>query len=200
MIFNLYSLYQYNIWHLINNYNLKYYWLDISKEKFYNGIHNGTFNDFSEIKEDPWLQKYSSNKIELAKDILNKGTFTPFIYYIKDNKKYILLGRHRIYSLNLLKNINKKFLFIELPNIDKKEIYKNKKPLWFYSNCVKDPCLESKVCSNRLIFDVLLNTGDTLTPYLWENQCIPFKPFNDEKLFEEWLNTPMKELQRDIDI
>jgi hypothetical protein len=100
----------------------------------------------------------------------------------------------KLYSLNLLKNIDKKFLFIELPNIDTKEIYQNKKPLWFYSNCVKIPCIENKICSNRLIFDVLLNTGDTLTPYLWEHQCIPFKPFNDEKLFEEWLNSPIEKI------
>ena len=50
------------------------------------------------------------------------------------------------------------------------------------------------------IYFLIFDTGDALTPYLWKNNCTPFPPFNDEKLFEEWLNTPIEEPNIDGDI
>ena len=44
--------------------------------------------------------------------------FTPFIGYNDLEKNYILLGKHRLYSLKYYTtNLNKKFLFIDLNTI-----------------------------------------------------------------------------------
>lgn len=192
-IFNLYNLYQYNIWHLINDYNLDYYWIDIQKEDFYNGMWRASFNDFSETRNDPWLNKYSKSHNQLGENILDVGTFTPFFYQENRGKKYILLGRHRLYSLKSLnKNLNRKFLFIRVPHTNNNEIkYKNKK-LWFFSFDNPDPYLTDQIQTNNLLFNLLINTGDFLTPYLWKNNCIPFKPFNNEQSFKEWINNPLE--------
>ena len=107
------------------------------------------------------------------------------------------MGKHRVYSLLLYKKyfkINKKFLFLDISNVKIWNNSKNNKLL--FTNHID---LERQKHGLDLI-SFLLDLGDNLTPYLKENNCTPFPPFNDEKLFEEWLNTPIEELYGDIDI
>lgn len=186
---DLYKLYQYNIWHLINTYKLEYEWIDIKKEKLYNGMKDCEFTNFEKMIQDPWLQKYSNKQEKLGKEIIKIGTYTPFIFQFAQEKKYVILGRHRIYSLNLLNQINRKFLFIKIePN---KTLY-NSTSLYFFSDIFPQPKLVNNIITSDLIYNLLINTGDALTSYLWKNNCIPFKPFNDEQSFKEWINNPLE--------
>lgn len=61
--------------------------------------------------------------------------YFPFFFYQNEEKKYLPLGKHRLYSLllyNKIKNINKSFLFIEIPNAKEKIIFDNEIILeWF---------------------------------------------------------------------
>lgn len=182
---DLYKIYQYNIWHLINSYKLKYYWINIKDYEFFNAT-LASYKQF--FQTNPWLKKYNQNKIMLANDIIKNGTFTPFINLnLKNNKIQILMGKHRIYSLKLYScflKINKKFLCLELPESD---ITFNSKILLFDYTQIKKNIL---IRNFDELISFLLNTGDALTSYLWENNCEPFPPFNDPELFEEWLNGP----------
>jgi hypothetical protein len=54
--------------------------------------------------KDPWLlNDYSKDKCKLGRDIVEKGTFWPFVLEQRDGKDlYVLEGNHRIVSLKLL--------------------------------------------------------------------------------------------------
>lgn len=192
---NLYRLYQYNIWHLINSFKCQYKWLNINQEQFYNGFKNISYKDFSLIQEDPWLQKYSNNQYKLGENILKIGTFTPFIYQEYDNKKYIMLGRHRIYSLKQNLNQNREFLFIKIPHLNENFQYNNIK-LWKFSNY--SPPYQIKIKNNEELLILLIQSGDALSQYVWKNKNIPFDIFNNKNKFNKWINSPLGEINYDI--
>lgn len=111
MEFDYYKLYQYNIWVLINEYNLEYHWWNIHEIKWYT---DEEVYDFSISKNnDPWVLKYKDDCKKLGYDILKNGTFTPLFYKEYNNKIYISIGRHRAYALSLIPH-DKKFLFIKI--------------------------------------------------------------------------------------
>lgn len=186
---NLYNIYQYNIYILINKYKIKYSWINLQDFLNYrDGQGWSQALNFS-VLNNPWLQKYRKKQKQLGQDILQQGTFTPIFTIKSNNFYYVMLGRHRVASLilnyleNPLKYQNHKILCIEISsfNFDVKFLKYN---LLLLNN--------KKVSIKNIqeLYSFLLRIGDGLTPYLWENKCKPFAPFNDEKLFEEWLNGP----------
>lgn len=184
---NLYLLYQYNLWHLINTYKLKYEWLDLSKEKFYNGVKGQSSSDWSPAYGNPWLNKYRPNKTGLAKEILADGMFTPIFYQRINDRKYVIIGKHRLYSLlfyNAIYPINKKFLFIELPNEENPIELKEQELIWFNEQGKTKKIIPKTL--NEISF-LLFDTGDFLTSWLWKYEIKPNPVFSDEILFEEWL-------------
>ena len=109
--FNYYKAYIYNIHTLINKYSLHYEWLDLNN-KFYLGVSNQQYYEYLNSFHNPWLNKYQKNQKNLGADILENGMFTPFFYTVREGKKYIVVGKHRLYSLyvqHLYNPINKKF-------------------------------------------------------------------------------------------
>ena len=184
---DLYKLYQDNIFNLINSYNLKYYWFDIKKEQFFNGTKDYRPYDFIKFLDDPYLKQFNKDKIQLAKDIIKRGTFTPFFFWEIDGKKYIFLGKHRLYSLKLYNQffpIKRKFLFIEVPLII--EDCDSRQSLYFFE---KNNLIPKKyIPKNYLeLYKLLCFTGDSLTYYLWENNSEPFSPFNNIDEFNNWI-------------
>lgn len=185
----LYKIYITNIYLLLKTYNFHYNWFDIDKEKFYS--YYGNPQDFSNDRSNKTLLKYKDNKIGLAKELLKNGMYFPFFYFTYQNKKIILMGKHRLYSLiqlNKIQPIKQKFLFIELP-----APWEVNFPLTNYCDCqyFSSQHLESynlKIKNYKDITDLLLATGDALGPIIKDLNVKPFKPFNNEYLFEEWIN------------
>lgn len=186
--FNYYKAYIYNIHTFITKYKLHYEWLDLNNE-FYLGVSNQQYYEFLNSFHNPWLDKYGKNQRGLGQDILKNGMFTPFFYTIRDNKKYIVVGKHRLYSLyvqNLYEPINKKFLFIELPN--EHSFFKNiSDKVIYYSD--KDHFNPIMYCpkNKKEIISIILETGDGLTYYNAFNKPKQFKPFNNEEKFNKWI-------------
>lgn len=187
-----YQLYQINLKNLILNYKLEYYWLNIEDQNFY-GNSKISYSHFEYKKTvDPWLNKYQNNCIELAKDILVNGMYTPFFYYELNGKNYLFLGKHRFYSLKLFNEFNKnnkiqqKFLFIKIPNFSNKNLIFPNKDFYYFDTYSNKEIFIVKYYND--INKLLQITGDALTQFLWNNKFIlPFKPFNYEKEFNTWL-------------
>lgn len=188
-------MYIYNIYHFINSYSLEYHWLNLNEHIFYNGVKNLKPSNYDTFSRDPWLKKYANKKIQLAEDIIRNGTFTPIFYYEINNNKYILGGKHRIYSLKLysiLYPINRKFLFIKLP-IEHNELNPiNPDQKLFYFNHDTECPIMKDVLTSANIWTIFVDTGDALSPWLHENKAKPFTPFNDEQLFEKWISEELK--------
>ena len=188
--FNFYIAYIYNIYYLINYYNLKYEWLDITKNNFFDGIKNRSYSNFSGFGN-PWLDKYLSNTIELAEDIMENGIFCPFFYQKINDKKYLIMGRHKLYSLLLyskIKPINRKFLFIEIPNsTNQLQIKDFSKKLFYFNHNNMNPIMYN-LKTQKEFFKIIHDTGDALTDYLWFKKSIPYKAFNNENYFQDWIN------------
>lgn len=189
-----YSAYKYNIHTLINKYNFEYYWFYIDEFEFKNGAPNINPYDFTQLN-DPYLLKYANNKIELAKDILKNGTFTPFVYWEQNNFKILILGKHRLHSLlqyNKKEKIKRKFLFIKLPYPPYVRIWENytEPILWFHFKSQKP--VETTLTNYFQLAKLLVITGDTLSRKIYGQNILPDKIFNDEILFKEWLSTSLK--------
>ena len=118
----LYDIYLYNLYQMINKLKYKWEWARVSTYRFSNfGEYDVT--DFSRLPN-PYLLEYQGEKIKLAKDILENGMYFPF-YGGKIDKPinpelyFILQGKHRLYSLTRYSEdidfIWKKFLFITYP-------------------------------------------------------------------------------------
>lgn len=192
MKWNYYEMYKQNLKKIINIYGYKYYWLDISNEKFYNNTQN-SFNDFV-FNGDKFLLQYQDEKIKLGQDILQNGTYTPMFFITEDNKKKISLGKHRLYSLllcNKQNKIEKPFLFIEYPINPNKEwecentLLEMEDTLYFFDKDLKPYKMKPKTIAD--INKVLLFTGDSLSSWFFDNKIIPDKIFNDRQAFEAFL-------------
>lgn len=196
---NYYELYKNNLKKILTAYNFKYYWLDIASETFYNSIYRAC-DDFTHT-DNQYLLKYQNYKVGLAEDILKNGMFTPIFYMVDDKgRKQIYLGKHRLYSLILYsqnKRINKKLLFIECPysilgqyNYKIPDDVKQTNVLKLFGSTGQRDLEIKDFYPDTLadINDVLLYTGDALSPWLYDNNITPDKIFNDENAFEEFLN------------
>lgn len=182
---NLYKYYIYNIYILLNYYNFEYYWFNINDYLFYEGVKENPSYIFSQYNN-PWLDKYIKNPKGLGEEILKNGTFTPIFFQEVNNKKYVIIGKHRLYSLllnNQKKKINKKFLFIKLPEKNK-NININKEFI-VVDNKQQIKLIIPKTLED--IFNILIKSGDNLTNYLWENKSQPFLPFNNQTKFKQWI-------------
>ena len=195
----LYEMYIFNIWHLINTYKLKYYWFNIEENKWYNGLKGALPHNFNGLNQDPWLKKYSFNKFKLGQDIINNGTFTPFFFQQINNYNFVRLGRHRLYSLilnNRITPIKKNFLFIEFPlfqdiqnNETLEEIKTWNQKLYFFDPARQKPILKQP--KNQSEFFYIMNqNGDILSHYFHRTKIKPFEGFNNEQIFNNWINNP----------
>ena len=189
VMLNKYQMFIFNVYHMIKSYGLEYHWFDINENIFYNGVKGLDGSAFRLFQNDPWLFSYANNKIKLAEDILQNGTFTPIFYYEINNRKFVIGGKHRLYSLKLysaIKKINRKFLFIKLPkNMEEIDFSVSDQKLYYYNGEIQQSLRKPRT-ANELLF-ILNDTGDSMSPWLFKNNQIPFTPFNDEELFEKWL-------------
>lgn len=203
--FQTYQIYYYYycllLHNLIHNYNLSYEWLNLNNYKFKN-ITGNKYKDF--FLKNKFLAKYNSNKKGLGLEILEKGNYFPF-FILEDNEKkekQILLGKHRLYSLLSNKNeiIDKKFLFIKFPYLTIKDIATNQQQQNKYiQSFTFDKGYNNFVIKYYnemgIFFRNFLYISDNLPNliYFYKDNILPNPIFNDEKLFEEFINSPFDE-------
>ncbi len=193
MTYNKYHLQLYNIHTIINHYGFKYRWLDVSKEKFLNYTH---VSYKYLLPQDKYLQDVKEDRSKMGEDILQRGMFFPFFYCIKDNQNYLFMGKHRLHSLLLYHKqckFNKKFLFIEYYSDpwEKKEnsdeIPDDFPKLFTWRDGKFYKVRPKTYCDLNWM---LVDNGDSLSNWLYDNNIQPSPIVNDEKLFEEFINKP----------
>jgi len=83
---------QFNLRQLLKQDWIQFRWMDIDD------LHNRQIHDaeWKDCLDDPYLEKYRTAKIALAKDILDNGTYWPFSIAKLDGKYYVYEGNHRI--------------------------------------------------------------------------------------------------------
>lgn len=195
--YDYYNLYLYNIHTLINEYGYKYYWFDITKEKFLNGT--GQPEDKFSNTHDKFLLKYQNEKKELGKSILKDGTYTPFFFFKNEKgEKVLMLGKHRLYALQLCAQdmqIDREFLFIEFPhnpldnNIIHIESIKPTLPLYLFD--IPNNIIEPELIYPTKEWDInftCLCTGDFLSDYFYTEKIVPSNIINSKQKFENFLN------------
>lgn len=198
MKYNYYHYFLFNIKSLVNNFGYIPHWIDLNEEKFMN--HSGhSHTDFN--TKDKFLQQYSKEKMGLGKDIIKNGTYAPFFFYndIKNNKKKLYLGKHRLYSLLLCKKeqvLPRDFLFLESPidpllyyenELNRNEIRQGK--IYEWQNTNSAPILKTEMSLKDVAFTVLV-TGDTLSNWLFENNIKPSNIINNKEEFERFIKEP----------
>lgn len=137
----------------------------------------------------------------LGEDILQKGMFFPF--YGQLSSKEVAYGSHRLLSLlalNKNNKINKKFLFIQFPQICGLVNYRNndyhnlgtieikiKAPL-FDKNKQRLYLIETN--SLEIIWNCFTQFSDSFGDYMYDIKDFisPHSFFNNEKDFEEFIN------------
>ena len=183
----VYKAYQDNIKTLVKYYNFCPRWLKVDEYEFFQFTGHDA-NNFTDIG-DPYLLDYADCKTDLAKDILERGMFTPFIFYTgQSGEKIITMGKHRLFSLikyhKLIKPIEQKFLFLELPYNQKDSeslltnstIFYDTPNLWFYDSS-GEMCEKAQRNWGDVDFTLLI-TGDTLSRVIYGTDIQPFKAFN----------------------
>lgn len=189
----VYKAYQENIKTLVTHYNFHPRWLKVDEYEFFQFTGHDA-NNFIDIG-DPYLLDYAECKTDLAKDILERGMFTPFIFYTGENgQKIITMGKHRLFSLikyhKLIKPIEQRFLFLELPYNQKDNeslltnstIFYGTPNLWFYNSSGE---MYEKAQRNWGDIDfTLLITGDTLSRVIYGTDIKPFLAFNKKVEWE----------------
>ena len=206
----LYELYNYyymiSLYNLIHEYNCEWEFFNINDKNFL----NGTNLKYDEFARNNYLVKYQDQKTGLARDILQNGMFFPyFIYGSKDeqpdeNTIRLALGKHRLYSKLLYQakektNIDKKFLFIYVPNsfsIDRNHRRPSKNPNYhFYIlNSNNKPIIKNdKFASGRALMRYFDITGGRLSNEIINSKLATNQILNDESLFQEFINAPLDE-------
>lgn len=182
------------------NYNFFQYGLDVAKA------------DFDNFKYNPYITTNKKDHSALGKDILQNGMYFPFFCF-KDkdlNKRSVLLGRHRLYSLLLNESLikNKEFLFLELPYYSFHDVYNSED----YIPSIKCITIEN----HQIVFKILNNQKDTMEAFVTLSDTLPkliypyrdkIKPnsiFNNEKLFKEFIENPfnisLKRIQKEAEV
>lgn len=117
--YNLYPSYLYNcpfpiFFKSVDELYLK----DIPKEREWNNI----------IDRDPYINKYKNNKVYLALDIIESGSYWPIFVYEEKRKLFVTEGIHRVEQLKTI-NTNKRFMVIKIPkdiiNVDNRLLDKS---------------------------------------------------------------------------
>lgn len=181
-----------NIRKLIIDFNCQYKFLTIKDYKWINisGLPYKQFPFFND-----YLRDSLQEKTRLADDILAKGMLFPFFGYIKDNQFYVMLGKHRLYSLLTKYNqkpFDKKFLFIIFPEdfLHTSQLLAEGKKMYKYEG---DLLTLKKVEKNQELVTIIDKFGFFLSNEIFQfnkehtEQIEPSLILNDEKLFEQFL-------------
>lgn len=181
-----YSCYQENIYKILKHPNFSYSWEKIDNCILSKGI---DLDEDWEIKNNSWLMSNINKKIELARDIVKRGTYSPFLsnYEGKNlegkNIYSVICGGHRIYALKellKLQEINKDFLFI----------YSNRfyleKPITLY-NLEFDNFKETKFYNKGDIFYFMGRFIDVLNDFFFQEGAIPLSIINNKEALENLL-------------
>ena len=188
---------------LNNNLQITYEWLDLKNYKFINIWHKRCFRDFDR-KDNGYLWTAQKDVTKLGRDIIKRGGYWPFACrdMDQDNKKEIIFGKHRLFSLLTLQNqepdkdiIHKEFLFIKIPPMKqrRKIVYNKKITMYhFFENGQTAKITTNK---NHLIEDAWSSNADTLsaTFHKWDllNASIEPNPIlNNKDLFQQFINQP----------
>ena len=195
--YNFYNLYLLNLRDWVLNYGFEYEWSKIGDKTWINcsGV---DFRNW-ECLENPYIQKWKSDRLKLAEDILQRGMFAPFFIY-GDNK--VFMGKHRVWSLweyNKIAPIEKEFLFLKYPT-DPKGVFRGnsascaleipgkdfagKNYTW---NSFDQPPELIKVRSYYALYNLILYLGDSLTDFLYNNDIQPSPVINNKEDFEKFL-------------
>ena len=194
-----YNHYMYNIYQLINKTNYSYNFLSIDEMQLY---YDGSDFKKNNLFNDKFLSEFSLNKMELALDILQKGTYWPF-FTCENN--LIIEGSHRVYSLKLYDNFSKihnKFLCINTPftltkfNNEKESLLNNidlKQPVPFYK-LDKDKLIKTETNNSYIIHQnifkigaLFLNNAIFEINKKYKNFIIPNKILNNKYYFSDFL-------------
>lgn len=202
---NIYnSQYLFNIFQLLTKTNYTFNFLTVEDMLLIEDDLNKPL-----LNKDSFLQTWDKDKLFLAKDILSKGTYWPFIV-TKNNE--VIEGRHRLYSLKLYdkyyKKIPIKFLCIKMPwdlnewynlnflmnNVDLStpvKYYKlNENPLALNKESTNNSCLIYQ--SLYKISNILLNNAIFVINKKYKNFILPNPLLNNEELFNDFLKRGVK--------
>jgi len=200
------------LYKMINEHGFSYEFKDVY-ENFYSSS-DYRFNEYGCDLINPYLKKYRSKEIELGKDILKNGMYTPF-FISNSEHPYMFMGKHRLYSLKLCNKENrldKKFIFVKSPYSTEKYVYWKKKMLDMnrinnfidfisYKN-MDEIYFDRKLSEFELILELdhlgayISHNIYFLSEELGEENCIikPNPILQDEKLFSDFINNPFKEV------
>lgn len=195
-----YYCYMISLYQLIHNYDCEWGFYSINEKKFL----NGTNLNYEEFARNKYLETYKNEKIGLAKDILTKGMYFPYFVYGNKSEQRdkntirLALGKHRLYSKLLYQQkygiINKKFLFIFIPDI----LPKRTPPIFNYyfylfagnASLMTDTIFSGENTDLMTYFDL---AGGRLSDLLI-NDTIPTNPIlNNEELFKQFIESPLDE-------
>lgn len=192
-----------NIKKIIQNEKIEYGFYNLEKINNFFSFDPVSFHRNIDYEKDLFLESFSQNKVLLAKNIIEIGTYWPFWGIKYNNKIFIVEGIHRIFSLQLLNKINKinkNFLCLILPisysdykkhNIKSQQ--KNNVPCdYFYLNNLslidKINLMDFyQIYENILIFGMKLSNLIFKTNNKYPNFIKPNPIFNDEELFKQFL-------------
>lgn len=178
---NIYQTYYLeNVYKILTNNQFHYCWIEAEHIK-------EDANPRKWFEQDYYLNKYKSDKIKLAQDILLNGTFTPFFGIQHVDKTFeICSGGHRIESLHLLpqSEIKRKFLFIYWDTSCERLC----EPIQLYTISLpfNKIALQTFYTYHEVFInmDALFGSIDDIFP---NNLAKPLEVFNDELIFEKFL-------------
>lgn len=163
-----------NIETLLNN-GCTYEWLKPKDfQRFF--TKSCDFNKF--LLDNPYLNQYQNDKIKLAEDILENGTYFPIFARKEQDYTRIYQGNHRLYSLMIydkkIHKIEKQFLFIYFPAPDIKVNID-----WYDFNLQTLEIYKQNIVTNyKSIEKRLDHLGGRLSKYFFESDIKPLIEFN----------------------
>lgn len=192
--------YMISLYNLMHTYKCEWEFLTINEKQ----VLNGTDLKYDDFHRNPYLQAHENNKIGLAEDIMSKGMYFPYFVYglpneqPSENSISLALGKHRYYSKLLYQKkygqINKKFLFIYVPN---KLSYVDYLSLsnFFYEFNGAEVILTDKIFtfSQRELMKYFDHVGGTLSQPLLIQQIETNPILNNEELFKQFIESPLDE-------
>ena len=204
-IYNYYYLY--NIYTLINDYHINWYFINLHDSLITSTLEIFE-NNFSETKNhiNKYLIEYKNNTIGLAEEIVKNGMFFPFFGFSFEENYKIVLGNHRFYSLlkyqkEEKKKIDRHFLFLCIPYDDEKNIFDSSLFLYKFLSEEKKEIIKVKPKNYSEIIPIMDIFGGQISNLLFEKRknIYPNIILNNKEKFEEFINQPfnlkLKELK-----
>ena len=186
-----------NLHYLINEMGCHWEFIDFDSYNYINGT-NLKANDFTIANA--FLLECKDNKIELAKNILSKGVYFPFFYFSKtDDTIEVAQGKHRVYSFLLYQKkyqaVNKKFLWIEIPQIDFAQPYGKDILSYFDERVMNMQTIPQDITNGKQLYKYLDRQGGSLSAIIkmHEEDILPSPILNNEELFKQFITTPLDE-------